>query len=77
MGYDDERINGYREEAQKKLRKSENVQGTLTRMPTLMTAYKYAKLRAIGSFDALKRATASVPIKTDMLRYETQAIVQH
>ena len=41
-----------------------------------MTAYKYAKLRAIGSFDALKRATASVPIKTDMLRYETQAIIQ-
>jgi len=28
----------------------------------------------MGSFDALKSATASVPIKTDMLRYETQAI---
>jgi hypothetical protein len=45
-------------------------------MPTLMTAYKYAKLRAIGSFDALNKATASVPIKTDILRYETQAIYQ-
>ena len=42
-------------------------------MPTLMTAYKYAKLRATGSFDALNKATASVPIKTDILRYETQA----
>jgi hypothetical protein len=46
-------------------------------MPTLITAYKYAKLRATGSFDALKRATASVPTKTDMLRYETQAIIFH
>lgn len=37
-------------------------------MPTLIAAYKYAKLLAMGSFDALKRATASVPIKTDILR---------
>jgi hypothetical protein len=46
-------------------------------MPMLITAYKYAKLRAMGSFDALKRATASVPTKTDILRYETQAINFH
>jgi hypothetical protein len=44
-----------------------------TRMPTLMTAYTYAKLRAIGSLDALKSATASVPIRTDILRYDTHA----
>ena len=54
---------------------SEIVRRTRTRMPTLRTAYKYAKLRAMGSFDALKRATARVPIKTDILRYATQAIV--
>ena len=42
-------------------------------MPMLMTAYTYAKLRAMGSFDALKSAMASVPIKMDILRYETQA----
>lgn len=46
-------------------------------MPTLITAYKYAKLRAMRSFDALKRATASVAIKTDILRYATQAIIFH
>lgn len=39
-----------------------------TRMPTLIRAYKYANLLAMGSFDALKRATANVPIKTDILR---------
>ena len=43
----------------------------------LITAYKYAKLRAMESFDALKRATESVPTKTDILRYETQAIIFH
>jgi hypothetical protein len=44
-------------------------------MPMLIRAYKYAILRAMGSFVALKRATASVPIKTDILIYATQAII--
>jgi len=44
-----------------------------TRIPTLMAAYTYAKLRAMGSLEALNSATASVPIKIDMLRYETHA----
>lgn len=43
----------------------------------LIRAYKYAILRAMGSFVALKRATASVPIKTDILIYATQAIIFH
>ena len=42
-------------------------------MTTLIAAYTYAKLRAIGSLEALKSATASVPSKIDMLRYETHA----
>ena len=44
-----------------------------TRIPMLMRAYTYAKLRAMGSLEALNSATASVPIKIDMLRYETHA----
>lgn len=44
-----------------------------TRIPTLMAAYTHAKLRAMGSFEALKSATDSVPIRIDMLRYETHA----
>jgi hypothetical protein len=46
-----------------------------TRIPMLMTAYTYAKLRAMGSLEALNSATESVPIKMAMLRYETHARV--
>ncbi|SRR6266403_1898784 len=61
----------------KTLAKRENIRRIRTRMPTLIAAYKYAKFRAMRSFDPLKRAMASVPIKTDILRYETHAIIFH
>lgn len=38
-----------------------------------MIAYTYAKLRAMGSLEALNSATESVPIKMAMSRYETHA----
>jgi len=60
------------ERKRKRFEKRENVQ-THTMIPTLTRAYTYAKLRAMGSFDALKSATASVPIKTDILIYDTHA----
>ena len=59
----------------KRRRKSEKRENdrTHTMIPMLTRAYTYAKLRAMGSFDALKSATASVPIKTDILIYDTHA----
>jgi hypothetical protein len=48
-------------------------EGTLTITPTLMRAYRYAKLRAISSLDALKSASARVPMRTAMFSQATQA----
>lgn len=44
-----------------------------TTTPTLRAAYTYAKARAIGSREALKRAAASAPIRMAALSHESQA----
>lgn len=48
---------------------------TLTKTPTLITAYPYAKFLAMGfSFEALKRARESVPRRTERLSQDIQAV---
>jgi hypothetical protein len=47
--------------------------GGHTSTPTLIKAYRYAKLRAIWSLDELKSASASVPRRTAMLSHATHA----
>ena len=44
-----------------------------TKTPTLSTAYTYAKARAIGSREALNRATANVPMRMAAVSQESQA----